>query len=66
MNSVIEAQEEYFDGKVLLMAPSIPTSMLIITNLSKKALDRDREAYFKRCRQYVAQQQQELWDKKIK
>jgi hypothetical protein len=30
MNSVIEAQEEYFDGKILLTAPCMPASMLTI------------------------------------
>lgn len=67
MNSVIEAQEEYFNQRpVLCLAPHIPISMLVILpKYSKDKALKDRQDYDRRCRHYVADQQTNLWDQKL-
>lgn len=57
MNSIIEAQQEYFDRQsILKTAKNAPVS----------AQDTESQlSYLKRCDQYVFDQQRDIWDSKI-
>lgn len=67
MNSILEAQELYFEGRILQMAIHMPDSMLFkVRGMPADVEAKEHKEYLQRCVNYVADQQTLLWDHKLR